>query len=112
MTANQSKINNTLTTAGQSPPESLLAKMIHDSPGMVEMVSLSRKQLMIELELIGDNLKAAAMYIQLSSTFRAETRIARAQERLDKLLAAVKGEDEEYLYLLREQKMNASRGLY
>lgn len=104
MSACTSKIDSTLT-GGQAPPRCLTGNII-------PMITLSRRQLEIELELIGDNLNSAAMYIQLSSTFRAETRIARAKERLDKLLAAIKGEDDAHLHMLREQVPNASRGLY
>jgi hypothetical protein len=85
MSANTNRITATLA-AGSPPPRCLTG-------GMVEMVTLSRKQLEIELELIGDNLHAAARYCQLSSTFRAEARIRRAQERLDRLMAAITGAD-------------------
>jgi len=114
MPANSHQLTATLTTGGQVPPNSVVPPCHRrNSPAMVITVTLSRAMLLKELRDINTILAAAYLWLAgAMDTFTCEDKIVLAQARLESLRKAIAGEDEEYLQELREQVINASRGLY
>ena len=114
MPANSHQLTATPTTGGQAPPESVVPPCHRRiSPAMVVTVTLSRAMLLKELRDINTILAAAYLWLAgAMDTFTCEDKIVLAQARLESLRKAIAGEDEEYLQELREQVINASRGLY
>lgn len=91
MSANPNKITTTLTCKPIPPPACLTGG--NQDGSMVEMVAVSKHELLMELDVIGVLTRAAFLWCQQSDSFRAEKRLIAIQKRLANLALAITGDD-------------------